>query len=192
MEKINHPWVLNQVSGIYLKAMCLEVGECLGESAIIKSNVSLGSPKLDESFNLNQTQTVSLHCQVEIIDFLTIVEHRIEPSGWFLKTDLFSFYGFKVKFSLLRIYQAKIVECLEHPQYSNSPKRKARGFPEVIHVAKREALKVADSLKSCIRHLRAQNKSQTYIGMTYSGTQMMTCIYNTWITCVEGAFQGPS
>lgn len=61
--------------------MCLEVGECLGESAIIKSNVSLGSPKLDESFNLNQTQTVSLHCQVEIIDFLTIVEHRIEPSG---------------------------------------------------------------------------------------------------------------
>lgn len=71
-------------------------------------------------------------------------------------------YGFKTKFSLLRKYQAKIVECPEHPQYSNTPKRKARGFPEVIHVAKRKALKVTDSLKSCIQHLRAQNNFQTY------------------------------
>lgn len=89
------------------------------------------------------------------------------------------FHGFKTKFSLLRIYQAKIVECPEYSQYSNTPKRKARGFSEVIHVAKREALKVTDSLKSCIHHLRAQNNSQTYIGMTYSGMQMMTCIYDT-------------
>lgn len=72
------------------------------------------------------------------------------------------FCGLKAKFSLLRIYQAKIVECPEYPQYNNTPKRKARELPEVIHITKREALKVTASLKSCIQHLRAQNNSQTW------------------------------